>query len=776
MNDSLVQRQWNLECSAKEEALTRLRERTKRSEERGQGSVTIYGRKFISHGLRSITEEIAKKISAVSQGSATEYGESVAFVKDMEPAVLALITAKMVLDHTKLQWPRNTYQVLCNIIGRAVYDEYVLQEFQKKHPDIFYFIQQDQKQKRKGYFYAVCEYRARMKKLGCPIPKWTPKTKHKIGAWLFDRLITTTGWARTTLHQFGPKKRGLLVVATDEFMEARLALLEQAEQLAWCNWPMLCEPLPWSDSRRGGYLTEELRSTTRMIRTRRSGALLPELNGTPALAMLNTLQRVPYVVNRVVYEVALECQQTGISVGAFSQERPVEPPTKPDWDTASDDAKIQYRRERTRIEDYNHTLSQKNYRSDECLFVVRKILDDVFWIPWSFDYRGRVYPLVTSLSPQGTDFERALFLFAERGPVNEYWLAFQVATTYGLDKASMEKRQQWVKENHRLISLIADDPFTHRNDWAGVSEPWCFLAACIEYNECVIQRSRDWSSLPISVDATCSGLQHLSALTLDKSAAGLVNVVPTESPTDAYAVVANKAKDYLPKSVHPLLNRKVTKRTVMTVPYGVTLKSARDYIRQELPQELPEDVTLSEIVRAIYTKAIPAVIPGPIRAMGFIQKSVAQVIKESGSTKISWVTPSGFTVVQDLRKVQVERVKTTLLGKHVQSNLQYEVDEPDISHHKGASAPNLIHSLDATLLHLVFERESRPFTVIHDCVLMRSCDMDSINNRIREVFADLYGQPVLQQWADQIGASFDESVMINTLDINSSRCSPHLFC
>ena len=29
-------------------------------------------------------------------------------------------------------------------------------------------------------------------------------------------------------------------------------------------------------------------------------------------------------------------------------------------------------------------------------------------------------------------------------PEAEAWLAFQVATTYGLDKATMQERQQWV--------------------------------------------------------------------------------------------------------------------------------------------------------------------------------------------------------------------------------------------------------------------------------------------------------------------------------------------
>ena len=115
-----------------------------------------------------------------------------------------------------------------------------------------------------------------------------------------------------------------------------------------------------------------------------------------------------------------------------------------------------------------------NYRTTECLFVANKYAnEEAFWIPWSFDFRGRVYPIVTSLSPQGTDFDKSLLVFAESGPVNEYWLAFQVATTYGLDKAPMDERQAWVAQNHDLISRIANDPLDTVKEWSQAEEPWC---------------------------------------------------------------------------------------------------------------------------------------------------------------------------------------------------------------------------------------------------------------------------------------------------------------
>ena len=95
---------------------------------------------------------------------------------------------------------------------------------------------------------------------------------------------------------------------------------------------------------------------------------------------------------------------------------------------------------------------------------------------------------------------------------------------------------------------------------------------------------------------------------------------------------------------------------------------------------------------------------------------------------------------------------------------------------KTAASPNLIHSLDAALLHLVFAEWSDPFTVIHDCVLGRSCDMDKMGEAIRDKFVQIYSEPVLKNWAAQLNADFDESVMQNTLDINDVQNSAYFFC
>jgi len=47
---------------------------------------------------------------------------------------------------------------------------------------------------------------------------------------------------------------------------------------------------------------------------------------------------------------------------------------------------------------------------------------------------------------------------------------------------------------------------------------------------------------------------------------------------------------------------------------------------------------------------------------------------------------------------------------------------------------------------------------------------------IRDKFVEIYSQPVLKNWAEQLGIEFDEGVMINTLDINDVQNSSYFFC
>ena len=255
-----------------------------------------------------------------------------------------------------------------------------------------------------------------------------------------------------------------------------------------------------------------------------------------------------------------------------------------------------------------------------CAWVCRS---DKFYLPWSYDYRGRCYPVAAFLTPQDTDFGKSLLRFYQESFVDETaidWLKFHVATQFGLDKAPIKERIKWVEDNEELITKIATHPIENQHEWEVADEPWQFLAACEEYYACVIDCSRHYTGLPIAVDATCSGLQILAGLARDASTAKLVNVLPSDKPQDAYKVIADASKPNIPECLNDVCDRKCTKRTVMTVPYNAKPFSNRGYIRDALAEkkvEVHKDV-LTKVVSAV-RQAMDEVVPGPMAVMKWIE-------------------------------------------------------------------------------------------------------------------------------------------------------------
>lgn len=772
-------RQFDLEVCQQVEAQDRLERRTRLAEERVYASSSVYGKKLLEAVLGRVAGLMEERLSKIHNGMAGQDHALIAkAIGEADSRVLALLACKVCLDTfgSRDKAPF-TYTKLAMAIGGAVHTELRLSWYKEQDPKLFKQIKQ-RFHPSTGTRQKNTVFRLSFNREGIVWENWGGRATLHVGGWLLDCLQRASGWIETELLQEGRRSRTRVVKLTQQFLEAKEAIMERAHELAYCYWPMVCPPVDWSEEAVGGYLTGEDRGY-RLVRGPSLIGGWPLRLGGPFLDMVNNLQRQAYRINADVFEVANYCFDNFITIGKFCRDDRKDPPLPP-AEGASEETIKAYKIARRQIEDSNAQLDQYNWRTTEAMYVARKFAnEDRFWIPWSADYRGRLYPIPTSLTPQGTDFDKSLFYFADEGPVNEYWLAFHVATTYGLDKATMAERVEWTRTNTELISRIAEDPVREMALWRGAGEPWCFLAAAIEYHKCCITKTKETSGLPVGIDATCSGLQHLSALTLDATAARLVNVLPTEVPADGYKSVAEQAKKHLDAKYHPWMTRKVTKRTVMTTPYGVTRHSARGYIREALLEagcDLSEKGTLSTITEAIFIKAMPEVFSGPVRVMNWIQESASRIIR-SGKEYIEWTTPSGFTVRQIANKPTTERVATHLMGTGLIRSQVYAGPGPvDVDKHRACTAPNLVHSLDASLLHFTFCDWDKPFTVIHDCAMARSCDVEEMGKALRLHFAEMYKGDVLKDWADQVGAVIPDDLIKGDLDIDLVNQSEYFFC
>ena len=169
------------------------------------------------------------------------------------------------------------------------------------------------------------------------------------------------------------------------------------------------------------------------------------------------------------------------------------------------------------------------------------------------------------------------------------------------------------------------------------------------------------------------------------------------------------------------------------------------------------------------------VVPGPMAVMKWIEDEVSRALSR-GVSELEWETPSGFVVHQKIMKKRYERLQLQLLGKCEIRVATDETDEVDKSRHKAATAPNLIHSLDASLLHIATMRFKHPIALIHDSVLCRATDMSILSTLVRETYMHLFAQrDYLTDFAQQIGAE-TEPPIIGDLEPSNVLKSTYFFC
>ncbi len=769
-----VARQLQRERQASEEAIDTLRRGVDRANQKSYASSTILGQALIKSFAHSFAVLYEERLHLLRKGKAAVDAELVVNkLKNVDPYVVWVIIAKTGLDVLG----KESHPQLVELsvpMSQAVHNQLRLDWYWKENRDLY--------KDTERYFHPATGTRQKntvlkraFNKAGIEWPSWNRTVHHKVGGWLLDIFMRATGWLKVETRQRTKLRKCSVLVYSREYLELRDTITHQAESVAFCQWPMLCPPIAHTNEEPGGYLSEIIRKSQPVIR--KSHSLGACKQGELPLRMMNNLMGVALRINRDVLEVANHCKEHQISIGKFCCDKFIDPPASPGEHPTEEELR-EYKRARRTIEDHNAQLAQRNWRTSEVMYVANKYADEpAFYCVVSADYRGRIYYNNTALNPQGTDFDRSLLYFSEEGVVDPYYLAFNVSNAYGNDKMSMKDRIDWTYDNFPLIERIARDPIGTISDWEVAAEPWVFMASCCEFARCCIWETKWTSGLPVGVDATQSGIQVLCSLTLDGNGGDLVNLTPGDKPQDGYKTVADYAANLLDSPYNSWLNRKVSKRVCMTVPYGVSRNSARSYIRNELNaqgRDLSEPGVLSDIVYAIYDEAIPSIFPGPVNAMNWLQSSAQKILETQD--EICWTSPSGFKVVQDLRKPKGKRVKTRLLGSIVTSFVADGAGEVDKAHHKNALAPNVVHAADAALIHYVFSYWDKPFMCIHDCTLGRSCDMREMGQQVRLHFAEMYKHPVLQEWANEVGVEIPEDLMKNTLDIELVNESDYFFC
>ena len=773
----LYNEQHQLERDQIAQGLKRLRDNTMKLENKSYASATIYGITSIDALMPKLIERIKDTTNRIKKGhTGRSFKEIQKYLADLEPEVAAAIACKITFDKVfSYKEGSNVITNICDAIGHAVEDECQIRHYERTAPGLFKVLKKNYWHQTTGTHQKIVSIQTVINRYD--IQKWEHwgrVNRVKLGSWLLDCITKTSGWFERYVERKGRRTINSLV-PTSAFLDIKDEVMEKSELFSPLTWPMLIPPRDWANGQKGGYVLNEVMEGHDMVRRGDHH----RIQGETPIAFLNKIQKVAYKLNPFTVNVAEQLCERRIQVGKFIPIVEMDLPPKPPDIEDNEESRKAWCKEATKARNINAGAAKRAVRTLMTLKAVNKFWGREFYIPWSFDYRGRVYPIPAFLTPQDTDFGKSLIKFADGAVIKGNacdWLSFQCATTYGLDKATWDERLEWTANNLFTITQVALNPIANIGDWEAAEEPWQFLAACDEYYHCCIICARHVTGLPVATDATCSGLQILAGLARDKETARLVNVLPSERPQDAYKVVAEVSKWNIPDRLRETWDRKCVKRTVMTIPYNAKPFSNRTYIKDALLEkniEIDKD-ELTQTVKSV-RDAMQSKFPGPMSIMKWIEDEVSKALSR-GIVELAWVTPSGFIVTQRIMKKNIEILDLKLLGRQRLFVATGDTNTPDKARNKAATAPNLIHSLDASLLHLSVQRFDHPIALIHDSVLCRATDMSVLSTIIRETYMDLFAkQDYLTDFANQIMAE-TEPPIIGDLEPSTVLKSTYFFC
>lgn len=767
-----------------------------------------YGSTLLSRMIEPVAEALKAWLKEAKTGKAGPRHSCLAPILSVgNHKLVAFHACKVIVD--EIMTSTRTANRLAFAISEKLETEIRMDCFQEREPKYFRAAIESGKRRNAGYAgMRAALIAAANKGLNLRLPKWGNRTKAEVGGFLLKMCCEVSGLVEIKEEITGPKSSVNYVVPTEAALRWIHGRIDRIKDARPFHLPMMCPPRPWTNPYEGGYWVIPV-----TLVKKAKPAYLEELANSSHMAgvyeVLNALQMTAWDVNPVILSVLSELWETQAYDDVFMVK--ADPVLIPKYDESLPELQLKERRVQiSQAMIKNKADVGKRNSLMQTLRVAKDMVGNPLWFPYALDFRGRIYPLPSHLSPQGDDVARGLLQFAKAKTVETQeqadWLAIHGANSWGhtLDKSSYDARLKWVREHEDLIILSASDPLANRQ-WMDAESPFQFLAFCLEWTTFLGEGLGVFQSrIPVGVDGTCSGLQHYSAILRDPVGGEATNLVPKEVPADIYAIVAGwtiyKVKK-LAAAGDPMaqqwekfgIDRGCAKRPVMTLPYGSTPFSAREYIQQWIDDKMRSGRTgiflvspfaASRWLVPILWESIGETVIAARAAMDWLH-TVARIVAKTGNP-VWWTAPTGFQVCQCYPNTRQRRVSSHLLGKRI--FISYRDEAKGFDPQKAASglAPNFVHSMDASALMLTvlacLDEGVDHFGMVHDSYACHAADMPKMSRILRKAFVDMYtNNDVLAQFEASVREAIGPDVELpprpatGTLDLNLVLSSPYFF-
>lgn len=430
-----------------------------------------------------------------------------------------------------------------------------------------------------------------MKARGFEWPPWTDKQRMYVGDTCLTIIRENTDLIEFEAPEQEPEERDekkpMYVVRLTGAALSRIREVHRTAEVARPVYlPMVCKPRPWTTATEGGYLLPGLFEHFALVATR---GYEDRFNGVnpgdcpDVFRAVNAIQGTPWRINRKLLAVALKV-----------------------WPLEKELAGKDKRARESFVAQRERYLKQARAFAGE----------ERFWLPVQLDFRGRLN-YVPALNPQGSDLVRALLEFADAKPwTSEGFWQFGVygAQLYGeVLRASDDDLFSWCATHYDRVQSAVADPLGN-SWWRGAKKPWRFLRWCFEHTALLSGQATDGTRLPVYVDGSCNGIQHIAALLRDWRAAEAVNLCPQQHWLLEHLEMGTPMKEVARKDdlmnrqrdlygevaqliwLHLMqdncwsaqvcdrlkIDRDLLKAVVMTLPYGATSYRRRKHFGQAL--------------------------------------------------------------------------------------------------------------------------------------------------------------------------------------------------
>ena len=264
------------------------------------------------------------------------------------------------------------------------------------------------------------------------------------------------------------------------------------------------------------------------------------------------------------------------------------------------------------------------------------------------------------------------------------YLLIAIANAYGKDKLLFEERIEWVKQNGKRLMSMADT----------ADDKPLFVRAVMELNR--LKEGATTTQFMCGLDATASGIQVLSCMANDITAASHVGLVDPNKRCDAYVSQVNLMNKYLPADRQISLGKDCTAKFTRNDVKKPLM--CHFYDSQAIPKEVFGDGSLE---LAAFYNAVLEMAPGVSELIDDIKGAI-----RPDALGYSWTMPDGYQVRTLVlkkvdKKVIVDELKNQFGGEATFTH-RITVNQPDKAYK--AILANVTHSVDSLLLREVERR------------------------------------------------------------------------